>query len=213
MIQGHPDEECLANFLDQLLPEKENDLMLKHLLICDKCAQYVSVQLKIKAHLSLEVPVSLLEKIKKMVIQNTGDNLLEIFIKLKDKALEIMQTTGDVLVGQELIPASVLRSRKIDEFKEEVSILKDLHQIRVMAKIHNKDAKSFNLTINVKDKIEQKTYKDSRVTLIKDGIELESYLVDSLGNSSFENILPGNYLVEVSRQDQKEAVINLKVKA
>ncbi|MFA5093427.1 MAG: zf-HC2 domain-containing protein [Candidatus Omnitrophota bacterium] len=213
LLKYHPDEESLASFLDQQLSEKENDQLLKHLLICDRCAEYVSVQLKIQTHLSREIPVALLEKIKKMVNQSFDNNLLEIFIKLKAKALEIMQTTGDVLVGQELIPAPVLRSRKIDEFKEEVSILKDLHQIRVLAKIQNKNTQSFNLTINVKEKIGQKTCKDLRVTLVKDGIELESYLSDSLGNTFFENILPGDYRVEVSRQDQKEAVIDLKVKA
>ena len=126
--------------------------------------------------------------------------------------MEIIQTTGDVLVGQELVPAPVLRSRQINEFKEEVSILKDLQQIRVIARIQNKNTKSFNLTITVKDKVSQEVYKNLRITLIKDGIELESYIADS-GSSFFENILPGDYLVEVSRQEQRIAVIDLKVKA
>ena len=116
-----------------------------------------------------------------------------------------------MLVGQELVPAPILRSRRINEFKEEVSILKDLQQIRVTAKIQNKNTKSFNLTITVRDKLSQKIHKDLRITLIKDGIELESYMIDS-GSSFFENILPGEYLVEVSRLEQKIAVIDLKVK-
>ncbi len=54
--------------------------------------------------------------------------------------------------------------------------------------------------------------KNLRITLIKDGVELESYINDS-GSCFFENILPGDYIIEVSRQGQREAVIDLKVKA
>ena len=236
--QDHPDAESLACFLEDSLPDADKKLIQKHALSCDLCAEYLTTQLKIQPHLSLDVPAPLLEKIRKLVEGGARENLLEIFISLKGKALEIIQTTGDVLFGQELVPAPVLRSRKINEFKEEVSILKDLHQIRVLAKIQNKSSKSFNLTITVKDKQthwaeahglasdkpqdnglasnshsqSQEVDKNLRITLIKDGLELESYTNDS-GSCFFENIPPGNYIVEVSRQGQREAVIDLKVKA
>ena len=213
---AHPDAESLACFLEGSLPAQDKQLIQQHALSCDLCAEYLSTQLKIKPHLSLDVPAPLLEKVKdlaQLAQEDTRENLLEIFLKLKEKALEIIQTTGDVLFGQELVPAPVLRSRKINEFKEEVCILKDLQQIRVLAKIQNKSAKSFNLMVTVKDKQSQKIDNGLRVTLIKDGIELESYITDSAGSSLFEGILPGDYVVEVSRQDQKEAVIELKVKA
>lgn len=208
----HPDEESLACFLEDKLPAEAKDVILKHLLICDKCAEYLSVQIKIQPHLSLDVPAELLDKVKKLVNQESGGILLEIFLKLKVKAMEIIQTTGDVLVGQELIPAPVLRSRQMNEFKDEVSIIKDLQQIRVLAKIQNKDAKSFNLTISVKHKESQKIPPDLSITLSKDGIELESYTTDS-GSGFFKNILPGSYVVEIIRQGQREARIDLKVQA
>lgn len=209
----HLSEEDLACFFEGKFSVQDKEAVQEHLLSCDICAEYLSTQLKIQPHLSLDVPGQLLEKVKKLLGRETGENLLEIFLKLKDKAMEIIQTTGDVLVGQELVPAPVLRGRKIDEFKEEVNILKDLRQIRILAKIQNKDTKSFNLTITVKDKQSQKVCKNLRVTLIRDGIELESYITDSVGSSFFENILPGNYSVEVIREDQKEAVIDLQVQA
>lgn len=211
--KAHPSEEDLVCFLEGKFSVQDKETIQKHLLSCDICAEYLSAQLKIQPNLTLDVPGQLLEKVKKLLGQGNAENLLEIFLKLKDKAMEIIQTTGDVLVGQELVPAPVLRSRKIDEFKEEVSILKDLRQIRILAKIQNKDTKSFNLTITVKDKKSQKASRGLRITLIKGGVELESYITDSSGSSFFENILPGNYSVEVSREDQKEAVIDLKVQA
>ncbi len=211
--KAHPSEEDLVCFLEGKFSAQDKEAVQKHLLSCDICAEYLNAQLKMQPNLSLDVPGQLLEKTKKLLGLEIPENLLEIFLKLKDKAMEIIQTSGDVLVGQELVPAPVLRSRKIDEFKEEVSILKDLRQIRILAKIQNKNTKSFNLTITVKDKQSQKAGKNLRITLLKDGIELESYITDSSGSSFFENILPGNYSVEVSREDQKEAVIDLKVQA
>ena len=212
LLQEHPSEENLACFIEDKLPANDKDMICQHLLSCQVCAECLSIQLKIQPHLSLNVPAPLLEKVKKIVDQEVGENLLEIFLMLKEKVLEIIQTTGDVLFGQELVPAPVLRSRKINEFKEEVSILKDLQQIRVLAKIQNNSTKSFNLTITVKDKLASKIDKNLRITLIKDGLELESYMNDS-GSSFFENIPPGNYIVEISRQGVREAVIDLKVKA
>lgn len=206
----HPDEEFLACFIEDKLSRQDIDLIQKHILSCSQCAQYLSIQLKMQPHLNRELPALLLEKVKKLVDCCAGGNLLEIFLKLKDKVIEIVQTTGDVLVGQEVIPATILRSRKKNEFKEEVSILKGLAQAHLLAKIENKDAKSFNLTITVKDNL--KAYKNLRITLIKDGIELESYITDS-ASSFFENILPGDYTVKVSREEEVLVTIDLKVKA
>lgn len=209
--QNHPDEESLACFIEDKLPVKDKEAIQEHLVSCDQCAEYVAIQHKIQPHLSLDLPVPLLEKVKKLVLEEAKESLFEILLKLKSNALEIIQTTGDVLVGQELVPAPVLRSRQINEFKEEISIIKDIRQIMVLAKIQNKNTKSFNLTVTVNDKKRQKACKGLRITLIKDSIELESYLTDS-GSSYFENILPGDYVVQVSQGDQRIAAIDLKVK-
>ena len=83
--QEHPDEEELACFLEDKLALPDKKLMQKHLLSCDLCGEYISAQLKIQPHLSLDVPAPLLEKAKKMVEEGGRENLLEIFIKLKEE--------------------------------------------------------------------------------------------------------------------------------
>ncbi|MBU0547275.1 MAG: hypothetical protein KJ710_02100 [Candidatus Omnitrophica bacterium] len=208
----HPTEEALVCFLEDKLVQVDRDLIQGHLLSCDMCAEYLSIQLKIEPHLSKEVPAPLLEKVRRLVGGDVNQNLFEIFLRLKENAWEIIQTSGDVLVGQELIPAPVLRSRQIKKFKEEVSILKDLQEVRVLTKVENKSGRVFNLTITIKDKQDRKVSKDLRITLKKDEIELESYISDS-GGSVFENIQPGSYRVEVTQETRLLAVIDLKVKA
>jgi len=60
--KDHPDVERLACFLEDKLSRHDKEIIQKHLLSCDLCAEYLSTQLKIKPHLSLDVPVLLLEK-------------------------------------------------------------------------------------------------------------------------------------------------------
>ncbi len=122
-----------------------------------------------------------------------------------------MHTSGDILVGQELMPAPILRSHKIKDFKDEVIILKDFRDIRVEAKIENKGTKAFNLTIRVKDKQTQKIIKDLRVTLIKDDLELESYVADT-GVVTFEHVLLGKYTVKIANLENNLASILLDIR-
>lgn len=207
----HPDEEVLVCFLESRLSQEEAESIKEHLLGCDRCAEIIAIQIKLKEGETKDVPVELLERVKNLVADEERESLLEIFLKLKEKALEILSTTGDVLVGQELMPAPVLRSRNIRDFKDEVTILKDFKDIRVEAKIENKKGRAFSLTVVVKEKATQKIMKDLRATLIRDDIELESYLTDS-GRVIFEHVLLGKYTVEISTVDSKLASILLDIK-
>ena len=78
-VREHPSEENLVCFLEDKLPLKDKNMVCKHLLSCQVCAENLSTQLKIQPHLSLDLPVPLLEKIKKIVGQDVGVNILEIF--------------------------------------------------------------------------------------------------------------------------------------
>jgi succinate dehydrogenase/fumarate reductase iron-sulfur protein len=99
----------------------------------------------------------------------------------------------------------------VKDFKDEVTILKDLKDIRVEVKIENKAGKAFCLTIMVKQRQTQKIIKDLRVTLLKDDLELESYLTDS-GSVTFEHLLLGSYTIEVVSTEDKLASILLDIK-
>ena len=210
--EEHPDEEVLACFLEDKLEQEEKERVVGHLLGCESCADAVTLSIKLRGTPEQEVPQELLARLKELSIPGTRESLLEIFLKLKDKAIEIVNTTGDVLLGQELVPAPILRSRQIKDFKDEVTVLKDFKDIRVEAKIENKGAQAFSLTIIVKQKQTQKAIKDLRVTLLRDDVELESYLGDA-GKVIFEHVLLGTYTVEILSPEEKLASVLLDVKA
>lgn len=209
--ESHPDEETLVCFLENRLSPEQSHSIKEHLISCDGCAQVFALQLKLEPTEVKVVPQELVARVKNLVTSCKNTPVLEIFLQVKERLLEILNTTGDVLVGQELVPAPVLRSRQIKEFRDEVTILKNFEDIRVEIKIENKPGKTFNLIVLVKEKKTLKVIKDLRVTLIKDDIELESYLTDS-GKVIFEHVLLGRYTVEISSVEKRLASILLDIK-
>lgn len=209
--EAHPDEEALACFLEGRLTKEENGRIKTHLINCDDCAEAFALNLALDITQIQQMPQELLVRVKDLWASQSKLSLLEIVLRLKEKALEIVNTTGDILVGQELVPASVLRSRSIKDFKDEVTILKDFKEIRVEVKVENKGGQAFNLMIMVKNKQTQQILKDLRVTLLREDIELASYLSD-LGLVTFEHVLLGKYTIEISAIENKLASILLDIR-
>lgn len=208
--EPHPDEETFVCFLEGRLSFEEAAGIKNHLINCDSCAEVLAIQAKLKAGESKEVPAELVKRVKNLVAEEKL-SLLEILLKVKEKFLEILNTNGDVLVGRELMPASILRSHKIKDFKDEITVLKDFKNLRVEVKIENKGAGVFNLTVMVKEKETQKMIKDLRITLIKEDLEMESYLADS-GRVTFEHVLLGKYTVEISSPENKVASVLVDIR-
>ncbi len=206
----HPSEEFLASFIEGKLRGKDAQLIKDHLLGCQSCAEAVEVGLKLKNVDLNDIPPELRSWAKNLVSVQAGE-LLEIFLSLKGKIWEVLHTTGDILLGQELVPAPVLRSRHKENFKDEVTILKDFKGVRVEIKVENKVGKVFNLIVMAKDKKTQQAIKDLRFTLIRDALELESYSTD-VGRVTFEHVLLGSYTVEISDMDGRLATILLDIK-
>ncbi len=210
-FQEHPDEEELACFSEGRLSSAEAQKVRAHLLSCGLCAQVFAIQVKLKSTGNLIVPPELISRVKKIIEAQEPSSLLEIILRFKTGFFELVKTTGDVLVGQELVPAPVLRSRSINDFKDEITVLKDFQDMRVEIKIENKPGQTFNLVVMVREKPTSKIIKDMRVTLLKDDLELESYLSDS-GRVTFEHILLGKYVIQIITAKSGIAKVLLDIK-
>jgi hypothetical protein len=211
MASAHPDEETLACFLEARLSRQEAEQLKGHLLSCSRCAEIFSLQAALKEASSLAVPQDLLEAAKSLAGQSQQGAILEVVLRLKEKVIEVINSSGDILLGQELVPAPVLRSRAITELKDEISIFKDFKDIIVEAKIENRLGRAFNLAVSVKEKTSQRLLRDLRISLFREGRELESYLSEK-GRVVFEDVLVGTYVVEIVSPAKKFAVIKLDIR-
>jgi hypothetical protein len=208
---SHPDEETFVCFVEERLTPEESNQIKAHVLSCQRCSEILSTCIKMSSEKEIDLPSGLIDKTKNLLSRRLAPSILEIILRLKEKTLEIINTTGDVLVGQELVPAAVLRSRKINEFTDSVTILKDFKDIRLDVKIEKKRGDFFEVSLIAREKQTQKTIKDLRITLIKDEVELESYLSDS-EKVVFEHVLLGKYTVEISTVNEKLATVLLDIK-
>jgi hypothetical protein len=207
----HPDEEDFSAFIQNQLSIQEAARIKNHILSCEECAQILAVSLKLQSVPEIEPPTKLLENCRDLISNAISSRTLEIILELKEKLLNLLNTSGDVLVGQELVPAAVLRSRKIRDFKDEIIVLKDFGDIRIEVKITAKAGANFDLQLIIKDKLTQELKKDLRVSLIKGDVELESYLAES-GKVIFEHVLLGQYTVEISSLRDKVASVLIDIK-
>lgn len=208
---AHPDEEAFACFLEGRLSKEESEQFKAHLISCAACTEILTTQLGLEAQAEKPVPAELIAQVKNLLKEKNAGPILEIILALKEKALEILETSGDVLVGQELVPAPVLRSRKIKEFKDEVTILKDCGESRVEIKIENKGTQAFNFSVIVKEKTTSQIIRDLRITLLKEDLELESRLSNT-GKVIFEHVLLGKYTIEISSPEEKLASILIDIR-
>ena len=209
--QPHPDEEEMACFCEGKLSGQENNRIKLHLLSCDNCAEAFVTQFRLTDLKDSKVPEELINRMKNLIDQKDEPSPLEIFLQIRGEILELIDTAGDVLVGQELVPAPILRTRKIKDFKDEITIFKDFEDVRVQIKIENKGKELFDFRITVIDKNTQAAVKGIRVTVLKNNLELESYLSDT-GVVKFEQMSLGSYTLEITCAGNKLATLLLDIK-
>lgn len=211
MPQGHPDEETLACFAQNLLSGPESLEVSSHLQSCSFCAEALLAQIRVARGKNYNLPQELRAKLK-LIADSEKGRLFEIILKNAEKIFELIYTNGQVLMGQEMIPMQGLRSRNIRDFKDSVLIVKDINNIRVEVKIDSCSRGCFNVTVSVRNKKTLKLLKDCRVSLIQSGAELESYVIDKTA-VTFEHVLLGKYSLEVSSQDSGLADISVDIKS
>lgn len=206
-----PDEESLACFMDNKLSRQEANELKLHILNCKDCLETVIALNKLRGAEAKDVPAELLEKVKNIAGSALKDLIMEVALAFRGENIELLNSPGDVLLGQELVSAAVLRSRKISNFKDEIIILKDFDRLRVELKIDNKRSNKFQVQVTMKDRGSQKLIKELRVTLLKDELELESY-IGSSGVVVFEEVIVGKYKLSISSDEKIMATITLDIK-
>lgn len=206
---GHPDEESFVSFIDGLLPPSEEMRMKEHILSCPACALLVRCHLVTQPP-ALEPPPELVEKTRRLLSQRLGLFTMDLVVAVKDVLMQIISVSGDVLVGQEFVPAAVFRARPGQPLRDAVTVLKDFADIRVELKAEKKGA-VFALTVTVKDKNTQRLLPGMSIGLARDGREIEAYSPES-GRAVFEQVTAGRYSIEIASPREKHATLFVEIR-
>lgn len=209
--EDHPEEEIMAGFLERRLSDEEARSVKEHILHCERCSEIVSVSIGLGTCVLQQAPAELLTRAKGVPAFMRVSQLLEVVLRLRKKALEVMSCSGDLLVGQELIPAALLRSRSMNELQDEVTVLKDYEKVRIQVRIERQEPGACRVSLTVTCKQSHKCVRDIRITLMKENVELESYLAQN-GSAVFEQVPPGEFVIEVSSLEEKLGAVLLEIR-
>ncbi len=209
-------EEDIACFIDDKIKEAEREKLCIHILSCRKCADnlrdHFLVIKSMKEKGLLETPTGLIESAQSLVDVEVGQNILDIVLNFKERAIELVRTTGEVLIGQQLIPVPALRSSGKDrELQNEIKVVKTFGDILTEVDIEKKRSDLANIVIRVTKKVTNKKAEGLRISLVKDNRELESFLVEE-GKVKFEEIEPNNYRILITEDDRKLGFVNISMK-
>jgi hypothetical protein len=204
-----PREESLVSFLEGKTPQEEFNYIQEHLLVCDRCAEIFALFV-LEPKIIHSVPSEIIEKVKSLVPQNIQAHILELTLKIREKFLEILSTTGDIILGNEIIPLPVLRSRQIKDFGDELILVKEIGNIRINLNIEKREKELVKIIFTLTDKKTSLPLSDLRVVLLKDDTELESYVVES-GQASFDKLGLGRFIFQILRGEEILGMIKLEL--
>ncbi|MFA6217661.1 MAG: hypothetical protein WDL87_08455 [Candidatus Omnitrophota bacterium] len=209
--QAHPDAVTFACFFEGSLSKQESHEFKQHIVLCVTCAEKVAAHVSLGEFEHAFVPPELLLSLRSRLSERISRYILEIWLILKSKTLKLLDTTGKVLSGDEFIPAAVLRSSKTVEFQDELIVCNEFNDLRVEIRIENKYPRNPRVSVLVKDMSSKNILqKETRVALVREGVEVESYAVVS-GKACFEDVVAGNYTLVIFIDNEAIASILLNM--
>lgn len=210
-------EMDLSCIIDGKVSELERDKLLAHVLTCQSCTELLGAHLKvmnaINNNVALEAPEEVVQAAINLYNPEVGVNFLEVALNLKEKFIELVRTTGDILIGPQLVPIPVLRSHgEESQFTDEIKIVKEFDNILTEVGVEKKKPDICDVEIRLTDKETKKKIEGFRVTLNKNGKEIESSLIED-GKVIFKDVRPDKYVVSIIKDDKKFGIIEIVITA
>lgn len=192
--------ETIACYVDGILPEKERKPIVQHLETCNRCKEEIAYQMDIAKQQKKEelifLPEFLTRRARNLVSERFGTNVLQVIAKFSDKAIEALRVVGETFCEVKPQPVFALRGQD-SELVTVQSVSKNFGGFRVEIEIVRQKADLNKIIFKVMDDQTKSPVSDLRVTLMDRETELESYIAQN-GKAIFENIKPGNYIIQIS---------------
>ena len=205
-----PSEEDLVCYCEGRLSGVDSEVLARHFISCPRCAESALVFTK-KLQENKVVPASLFKQIESCLSPKDSSVFLQIALAVKEKTLQIISTTAQVLLDNQIIPAPVLRSRDISEFSAGIKLVKEYKGIMVNVDIQNRGKNQVRFSLKLMHKNRHAALPGLRLALLKEDKELESYTAES-GNVVFDKLAAGKYIVELIHKADKLGRIHLEIK-
>ncbi len=208
-----PDENLLGRYLENLLEEKESEVIEKHLGQCSNCMQQIEIFNEVKSDSEQGTLSSFPYKVRQNAIRLFSlyktRNTLDIVIEFIKDHWELMKNSGMALAT----PALVTRGNESESgFIPFFHIKKEFDDCITNAKVENIKDDVFSLRVFVKDKKQKFLLRKVDIKLI-DLIrqrKLEEILCD--GQAIFEGIKVGAYKIELSQETKELGQIYLVIR-
>jgi hypothetical protein len=208
-------DQDVACIIDGQLSENERARYFDHVLSCMKCTERLKDHLLVLNAIDkkgmLETPEAIVQAAMDLYSPEVGVNVLEVVLNFKDKVIELVRTTGEILRGPELIPVPVLRSQDEDViFPNEIKIVKEFNNMMTEVGVEKSKPYLCNVEIRLTEKKTKKKMHGLRVTLMRNGREIESSLIEE-GKVIFREVKLGKYSLFIAKDDKKVGIVELDI--
>ena len=155
-----------------------------------------------------EIPDDVISKAKNLVSEPFGVHIWNVAVRFSRQTLRALKSDGSPVDC--VVRDPVLSRGSKTELTKSTVIRKGFGVFDIQMEISVKKKSVCCIVIFIKDLKKQSPMNDVRITLIKDNIELESY-VTSQGRAVFEDIRDGYCLLEITAPDKPVARITLQL--
>ncbi len=217
-FKGKPVGECLteesiACFFDGKLLGEELNMFNEHILSCKKCATTLKYNIAISRTMKEEVsvPPHLENLAKSLISEEVGANVLDVVLNFTSKSIELIRTTGSILIGPELVPVHAFRSSgENDKLPNEVKVTKTLSDVIAEIGVEKQRPDLANIVVRLTEKETNKKAKEIRVSLMKGDRELQSSLIED-GKVKFEEVKANDYKIYLTKDEKKIGIITISI--
>ena len=209
-------KECLTDEIIACLAEgllKGDDLKIaeSHIAKCPLCmdlfeAQKACVQERQQGAFDY-APAALIKRAQELVPQEQYCGFLDIALSFKERILEVIKTTGEILPS--FNTAFAIRG---DQDAHSVSVIREIfNDIQILVEVSRQADQTFRVVLKSIDQQTQVPVDDLRITLFHGEVELESYVALN-GRVVFESLLENDYSIRISRMGILVGSVHLSLK-
>lgn len=207
-------EEDIATIIEGEVQDSGKEQFSEHIASCKKCAYALKENLQLANAMAnkpmLTPPEYVVKSAMDLLNPEVGQDILQIALNFKEKIIELIRTTGDILIGPEPVPVSVLRGSTKDTFPDEIKFVKTFDNLLAEVDIEKRNPSLCDIEIRLTEKDSKQKARDIRVTLAKNNREIESVLSQE-GKAIFREVSADKYKIIMTKEDKKIGIVELSI--